>query len=297
MKNYYHAFANGDESRNFIISEKDYSFEFNLIGICAANSAAKVLAFSLEDSHPHFLLYGEHSDCASFLSHFEYSSKKHISGTRGRLERVKLAFQMYLADSDDYLRNVASYVCVQATKDGKKIMPYDYFWGTGSMYFRGPKHIPIWCITDNGKVIEPTQYSSLCYEEKRRITNGKDVIPADWLVCNGLILPCNYVDVNRFENIFKSHNCFRVFMSSGRNKLQEVSQKMAHVKGVDLEDLEARNISKTLCQELFGRQDVRTFRPDERLLLASELRKRFGLSWRQISTLSRLPESELRQYL
>ena len=79
LKNYYHMFANGDDAKNFIISERDYIFEFNLIGICAHEKGVKVLSFSIEDSHPHALLYGTEKDCKSFRTTYELSSLRHIA--------------------------------------------------------------------------------------------------------------------------------------------------------------------------------------------------------------------------
>jgi len=61
--NFYHLFANGADASNFIASEQDFVYQFNLVGISAHNTKAKVVAFSIEETHPHFLLYGTSRKC------------------------------------------------------------------------------------------------------------------------------------------------------------------------------------------------------------------------------------------
>lgn len=41
---FFHVFANGSDASNFIISEQDFVFKFNLIGVCAYCSKVKVAA-------------------------------------------------------------------------------------------------------------------------------------------------------------------------------------------------------------------------------------------------------------
>ncbi|MBQ9548444.1 MAG: hypothetical protein IJV01_04715 [Bacteroidales bacterium] len=72
---------------------------------------------------------------------------------------------------------------------------------------------------------------------------------------------------------------------------------MADVRGVLLEDLEARKISEDICLDLFGVRTARHLDTGQRLLLARDLRVRHRMSYRQIATLSRLPESEVRKYV
>ena len=42
-KHFYHFYANGDDAKNFIISERDFIFQFNLVGICAYEKGVSVV--------------------------------------------------------------------------------------------------------------------------------------------------------------------------------------------------------------------------------------------------------------
>ena len=213
-KEFFHLCANGAEVRNFIICRNDYAAAFNLIGVCAANIDVMVVSFSLEDSHPHILLYGTYGACVAFKNLYEQL----------------------------YLRHAAIYTIIQATKDGKPVMPYDYPWGTGSMYFRSGYYTPVWYFDTEGRIQEPVLFSPKKREE-------------------------------------------------------EMLSRMSDYRGIALEDQEARNICGEVCKQLYGIRDPRRLKGGQRLELARELRHRHHLTFRQLSLLVRLPESEIRFYV
>ena len=296
MKNFYHLFANGDEAGGFIVCESDYVYEFNLIGICAWITGAIVLSFSLEDSHPHILLYGKHEQIITFLRTFEQASLKHICVTRGSRDGVTLECELCLIEDESYLRNVAAYTIVQPTKDGRPVMHYDYRWGTGSMYFRPENHRSIWRMGKDGESLEAVPFGEMTAREKKSLA-GRYGIPDDWLVCNGIILPENYVDVKLFEKIFLTHNCFRVFTASGRSQLSVVQDTMAKIRGIGIEDDVARKYCADLALEKFGTKDIHRMRADRRLDLARALQTKYGISYRQLHNLLKIKEDELRKYI
>ena len=116
------------------------------------------------------------------------------------------------------------------------------------------------------------------------------------LICRGFILPSNYVALSRFENIFKTHNRFRAFMSQGKTADSEIISKMADVVGLSLADTEARKIARQACMGLFSVNDASQLPVDKRLILAMTLRNRYRFSLRQISVLAFVPEEELRRF-
>lgn len=298
MENYYHLFANGSDARNFIVCRSDFIYQFNLVGISALGSGATVLAFSLEDTHLHALLHGTHDECTRFKKEYEVTTLRHICGTRGSKDNVELNCTLDLINDENYLMNAASYIIVQPTKDGKKVMPYDYFWGTGSMYFRPPSHIPIWQVREDGKIIEAKRFGDYSVRQQREITHSKNVtVPDDWLISDGLILPSNYIDVQMYEDIFRTPNCFRVFSAAGKKTMDVVLNEMSRVRGVVLEDIEARGLCKEVCLHLFKKESSRHLTVDQRITLGRELSRKYHLCLRQIATLCRMKEEEIAKYL
>lgn len=297
MEHYYHMFANGDDAKNFITSEQEFKAAFNRIAVCAFIVGVVVLSFSIEDSHPHVLLMGTYSKCMAFKELYESLSIRYIARNRGSSDGVILHCELEEVTDEAYLMNVGTYTIIQATKDGKSVMPYDYRYGTGSLYFRDRYSVLPWLVNDDGEVVKPVTLGSLTVKERQKLCGTKTPLPDEWLVCNGFILPTNYVDIKRFESIYRTHNCFRVFMSSSKKRDEEVLSRMSSVRGTLLEDLEARRICKETCQDLFSKSSTRHLTVQQRIILAQTLRNRYCIAYRQLAFLVHIPESELRKYV
>lgn len=297
MKSYFHMFANGADAKNFITNEEEMKAAFNRIGVCSSLTEAEVVSFSIEDSHPHALLWGTLKECQKYKDYYEDISSRSIARRRGTLDGVRLCCELYEVTDPAYLMNVAAYTIIQPTKDGKAVMPYDYLYGSGALYFRSRRVVLPWMIDNDGSIGKVESFKNLKSREKRIICGSTTDIPDDWTVCNGFILPTNYINISRFESIYKTHNCYRVFLSSGRDKHKEVLDKMASVRGIMIDDLEARNLCEKTCTELFHHKGTRHLAPEQRLELARELSKRYHISIRQISTMVRIPENEIRNYI
>lgn len=291
--------ANGADSRNFIISEDDYYTAFNYFGVCAANTEVEVVSFSIEDSHPHALLWGTRLECSRYTVLYESLYTHYAAATRNGGADLVLRCELYpIGDDMDYLRNVAVYTIIQPTKDGKSVMPYDYLWGTGSLYFRNGFYTPVWYFDKEGTIRQPVSFISLGAREKRTLLHTRNyMIPDDWLVCNGFILPENYVNIERFESIYITFNRFRVFLSSPKSREEVMLAKMAEERGVMMEDMEARRACGDCCKRMFGTRDPRRLDPRNRLSLAQQLRSQLRLTYRQLATLVRLPETEIRAFV
>ena len=298
-RHYFHVCANGADARNFIICQADYYAAFNLIAVCAANTQVVVVSFSIEDSHPHFLLWGTEADCLRFKILYERLYTHHAAATRKGGSELVLRCELYpIGDDQDYLRNVGVYTVIQATKDGKAVMPYDYPWGTGCLVFRKGFYVLPWLFDAEGNICKPVPFGSLGARERRALLPTREwTIPDNWLVCNGLILPTNYVDIARFESIYGTHNRFRVFLSSPKQREEMMFAKMAEQRGVDFEDQEARILCGDTCKQMFGTRDPRRLNGPSRIRLAQQLRRQYKLTYRQLATMVRLPETEVRAHV
>ena len=294
---FYHLCSDGELTPEFITCEDDFRVAFNLVGVCAANSDVIVLSFSVEDTHLHSLLYGTKAGCVEFKTMYEESWAHHVGCIRGTREGSDIELELILIDTQDYLMNVGAYTIYQATKDGKQVMPYDYRWGTGSMYFRSSGHTSIWLTDDDGQRCRTMRVGDLSERTRRRLLCSRHPVPGSWLLCNGILLPENYIDVSRYECIYKTPNCFRVFQGNNRNRDQLVQQRIAGARGVAIDDAEARLKCQSLIQQLFGFKDVRRLDALQRITVAQQLRRQFRLSCRQIASLVRIPYKEVCKYV
>ena len=204
-------------------------------------------------------------------------------------------FDVEEVEGESYLKKVGAYVLVQPTKDGKGIMPYDYPWSSAPLYFRGEKVVPVWCVDRHGVVQEAVRIGDMTCRERKKQFRTDVPLPDNWLTCNGIILPANYVDIDRFEQIYRTHNAFRAFLS--RSSDSEIIRQTAMVKGVSLPDHEMREACRRVCREIFGVRDVRVLDSTKRLELARKLRRRYLVSSKQLSRIVHVPVDEIERLL
>ena len=291
---HYHLCSDGEVASDLILDDGDMYAAFNRFGICqAAVPDATVISFTVEDTHVHALLKGSQPDCVEFREKYERSTRQHIINTRGSMSGVVLAFQLLQITDEDYLKNVAAYTVIQATKDGKKVMPYDYKWGTGALYFRSGEAVLPWHVGNE----KPRRISELTVRERRSLLKSRQEVPGDWLVCNGFLLPENYIDIEAFQQIYQTHNAFRVFQSSSKSKTQEFQARMELAKGVMLEYSEARSICSDMSKSMFGTRNIHSLHSYQKIKLAQALWRQNGMSPKQISAIVYLPEDTILKVL
>lgn len=298
-KQYYHICADGNDARHFITGDKDFLAAINIVALCAANTCVCIVAFCLEDTHPHFLLYGTIEECSRFKALFENIYRRYATETRKRGPKLVLHCEIYpIGDDESYLRNVAVYTIIQPTKDGKRVLPYDYPWGSGCLYFRTSFYTPVWLFDGQGIICQPIRFGDMSVQRRREMVHSRSLtLPDDWLVCNEIVLPTNYVDISLFEAIYHTHNAYRVFLGNSRKRDEELLLRMAKARGIMLEDGEAREVCGNECKNLFGTRDPRKLSSEQRLRIAQVLRSKYRMTFRQIASYARLPESEIRIYV
>ena len=138
--------------------------------------------------------------------------------------------------------------------------------------------------TFEGQVI--SLYGLLTIRGKNVIRSGLDIL-----------LPDNYVDVAHYESIYSTANCFRVFLASNRNRDQEILKRIATVRGVAIEDSEARKLCHEISEQHFGTKNVHILNSSQRIQLAQELRRKWHINARQIASLVQLKYTEVCKYI
>ena len=297
MKKYYHFYSEGKLAAELFLSKSDFVAALNRLAVCAARfPEVVVVAFTFEDTHIHFLLYCSEEKGRGFCDLFKRLTMIYLSRVRGgKPSGLQIVFDVEEIEDESYLKKVGVYVVVQPTKDGKGIMPYDYPWSSAPLFFRGEKVVPVWCVDRNGVVQDSVRVGDMTCRDRKKQFKTNENLPDEWLVCNGIILPSNYVDVSRFEQIYRTHNAYRAFLS--RSSDSDMIQHAASVRGVSLPDHEMRDACRRLCREEFGVRDVRTLNSARRLELARRLRRQYLISNKQLSRIVHVPVEEVERLL
>jgi len=290
-----HLFSNGSASVDLFISRKEMDEAMNRIAIVAIRNKVQVLGFSIQDTHVHLLVKGELNNIVNFMK--EYQKRTRDSLTRRGSSLTDFSMEMACVNDELYAKRVAAYVICQATKDGKKVMPYDYPWSSASLYFRIIKNDLLWRLDEIGEGKYIQRMGELSMKQQKTLFHVSEKLPAEWEVCDGMILPSSYIDVKGFENIFMTPNCFRTFLGGSAAKDSEISTMMASIAGVNLDENEARAVARNLCLELFAKHEIRSLDIMQRIELGRKLRQRYQMGLSQISRRIYVPENEVRKYI
>ena len=295
---FFHLFSNGEDAADFVLDEKDCTATVNRIAIVAHRTGVVIVAYDVESTHLHVLIYAIEEKADAFRFELQRDTRLYITLTRGTNVGAVFNLSMYRIDDEKYLHTAATYVICQATKEGRRIMPYDYRWCTAPLYFRSGINDRLWRVGADGTDRPVIKMKDISCRNRRDLFRTRDTnIPEDWEVCEGMILPSSFVDIQMFENIFRTHNAFRVFMASSRDGDRVVISKMADTRGVSLEEDEARKVCASLCKQIFGKSNPRLLKTGERIHLAQEMRKRYNVGYSQLARRVCLPESEIRKYI
>jgi len=297
MKELFHLFSDGSLSVDLFETEMELNAALNRIAVVAYTTGVTVLGFDIQDTHVHFLLGGEWSDVVEFKYEYQKRTRNRISRKKRHTDANLFELDILPVSDDNYARRAAAYVVCQATKDGKKVMPYDYKWSSAALYFRKGFRDAIWIMDNSGYMKKVVKMRDLSLNYHKYNLFSRCRLPDDWTVCDGVILPSSFVDIAGFEALFATHNAFRVFCGSSAAKDNEVREAMAYHSGICFEENEARQLAKAMCMEKFRIKDIRRLNSNQRLELAMALRTKYRIGISQIARRVYLPEQEVRRYL
>ena len=289
VRNCWHFYTDGSSVDRLFDDDTDFTNAMNRIFVISRNYNVIILAFCLMDTHIHFILYGQFSECNKFMHEYIRLTSRNISlrhNEKKKLFRLPLSHQ-YI-DNDFYLKTAIAYVIKNAPVGGLGHNAWDYPWCSGGLYFRqqGYWTSPGW------KDISPSnRLSRMTYRQKRAILNTKNDNIQDASVIGKIIFPGEYVAYELVENIFKSVKSFNWFMCI--SKEEDVESRGGSISHLSIPIQEMRQHRNDICRELFNSNSIRTLNTTQRMKLAKVLRSRYNCSIKQIARLCGLVYGEL----
>lgn len=266
VNNCWHFSTEGTNVDCMFFDEQDFLEGMNRVAALKHLFDVRILAFSLMDTHVHFILYGDFDQCNAFMH--EYVRKTSWSISRRHKDRHKLQsvpINHQVIDTDGYLKTAICYVIKNAPVGGIPFSAYDYPWSSGPLYFRAAGY-----------------WSSPKWIEEK----GSD---------GEMVFPGRYVDYRLVERIFKTHRSFNYFMCVSKEK--DVEERGGIISHLSLPLQELRQRKGEVCQELFGEGSIRHLNTSQRLQLARTLKARYNSSPKQISRVCGLIYDEVKELL
>lgn len=294
INNCWHFSTDGNAVDCLFYDDDDFIAGMNRIYITVRGYNVIILAFSLMDTHVHFVLYGEFDECNHFMH--EYVRRTSISiakkhGENNKLDGVPVDYQR--VDNDYYLKTVICYTVKNAPVAGVPFNALDYPWSSGPLYFKkaGYWSSPSWQGKENN-----LSYSGIMGTKTlRKVLKTRDLPEKNLRMAGSLIFPGEYVAYELVERLFKTTKSFNYFLC--RTKEEEVDSKGGTISHLSVPMQEMRQHKNELCLELFNTASIKTLNTSQRLILARTLRSRFNSSIKQIARLCGLVYNEVKDIL
>ena len=293
VKNCWHFFTDGNAVDALFEDDDDFIAGMNRIFVVVKGYNVVILAFSLMDTHLHFILYGTFEECNRFMHEYVRQTSWYISRThheRSKLDGVPIHHQV--VDTDYYLKIAICYTVKNAPVGGIMFNALDYPWSSGPLYFkkRGFWSSPRWMddMTEAGPMG--------IVEHRQSLRTRKDEMASDGPRMVGpLVFPGEYVAYEIVERIFKTCKSLNYFLCITRE--EEVEARGGSISLLSIPMQEMRQHKKKVCEELFGTHSVKRLSTAQRLRLARTLRSRFNSSIKQIVRLSGLVYEEVKDLI
>ncbi|MCR5710039.1 MAG: hypothetical protein K6G79_06110 [Bacteroidales bacterium] len=274
---YYHICSDGNYASVLFLNPDDFKAAMNRVAGCALRLRVIILAFVLMDNHFHFIIRAPSEDEAyRFAQEFKrltglYQTEKYHRPSSLKKLPVKV---LPIAD-EEALKTQLCYVLKNPTK-ARIGMFYDYPWGTGALYFR-----------KDGAVKPASSAASFTQDTIRMMCRTRVAVPPDWRICDGILIPENYVPVEEVEQLFRTPRSFMYYLSL--NKDDEIEQAMGQWNELRLTDRELRQERDMFAKEKFGTSRLRDLSLHDRIKVARYLRHKYLCSKKQVARIVQLP--------
>ena len=291
VRNCWHFSTDGNAVDALFVDEAEFIDGMNRIFIALQAYRVVILAFSLMDTHVHFLLYGDFDECNRFMHDYVRRTSWYISvrhGERHKLESVPINHQP--VDNDYYLKIVICYIVKNAPVGGLPYNALDYPWSSGPLYFKRPG---LWCSSCWTEQQE--LFPELGLNERRNILRTRKHAKVPMSMSGPLVFPGRYVAYELVERIFRTTKSFNYFLCI--TKEEDVDARGGTISLLSIPMQEMRQHKNEVCRELFGTSSIKQLNTQQRLRLARTLRTRYNSSLKQILRLCGLVYEEAKNLI
>ena len=290
-RNCWHFSTNGNLVDFLFRDEEDFIAGTNRLFILSRKYKIVILAYSLMDTHVHFVLWGNLKECEQFMHEYIKLTSMYLSSKYGDRHKLLTLYPNYQVVTDDrYLKTVICYVLKNAPVAGLAFNALDYPWSSAPLYFRRRGY---WSFLDWDSRLESSETFSS--NEICRILKTRYAPDKAFNLIGNMVFPEEFVATETVERIFRSHRSFHFFMCISRES--DVESVEGSISMLSIPNSELHQHKQELCREKFGVSTIRSLSTDQRLHLARMLRSGYNCSPKQIAKVCGLIYNEVKNLL
>lgn len=275
-REYYHVCSEGLEKRLIFRNRREFIMGMNYVALCYLKHNVRVLCFCLMGNHFHFILSGSYQECWKFGNEYKRMCAMMMKRTQECEAGMKdVELQVKEISDINYLENAIAYVLRNPIVAGFRLMPHQYEWCSGDMYFR------------NSYIASGRRADSFSIKELSQMLNSNNKIPEHYVIDkSGIISPLNYIDYKAVEDIYKHPSRLLGLLSARKEAEFEIFLGVADNYTPDIEEL--KDSVRELIKIQFGVKAISQLSMEQKILLCSLMRRNFKASRKQIALITRL---------
>ena len=261
----YHVYSHGKNTPFLVKDTSGFIFIMNKIAVLSLLYRIRILAFSIMDTHLHFIISGKAEESKRFINALTRAMISELSDVERHLTAKLINFQMSRIQTISRLKEKICYVLLNPLETDPYHIVSDYRWSSNGIYLRKPE-----TFLSDGLPI-----SNLSVREQRTLFRCKTKLPSLWRIAeDGMIFPFNYIDYRYVNELFRTARTFYYFLNINKKrekelKLEEVGSRIAFYS-----DNELRERAAGIARRLYSRSPM-TLDIEHRAALAQELRKEY----------------------
>ena len=213
----YHIYSDGTRLSVLCDTDEDYVFIMNQIAITSLYCNVRILCQEVMRTHFHLIARGAPDKIQKYKREIKRLITRRYNRD-GLGDIVKDAIQIAVdpIKDDEELRRKIIYVFRNCTEAGFRLLPEEYPWGPGLVYYRQDK-------TTYRKV------SELDYREQCRLFRTRVKLPQNWeFDAKGMLVPRSYFDTQYLHNeVFLSPRQFIAFLNVKKYKTIQKAHQTA----------------------------------------------------------------------
>lgn len=291
VRNCWHFYTDGNAIDAMFYNADDFRDGMNRVYVVWQKFNVVILAFTLMDTHIHFILYGDFESCNKFIREFLRRTSIYLSRYHGeshKLRRLPISYQ-YI-DNDYYLKTAICYTLKNAPVAGLPFQANDYPWSSAPLLFRSHES---WAASNLMK--DQVNTVGLSWNRKKKVLKSRNPGRTDVKMIDGIVSPDEYVENRIVEELFHSYKGFNNFMILSRES--DIESRAGSISQLSLPLQEMREHRTEICKDLYGEKGFKQLNTQQRIRLAKALRKRYNSSPKQIARLCGLKYSEVKDQL
>lgn len=244
MKNF-HVYSNGAATKTVIFSEDTLMVRgMNLIAITAFRFGVRILCLNLLGTHFHLIVSGDFLSVQAFCK----SLRRNVCRMTGKI--IELSMDEIMDETE--LKNKFMYVLRNPIEAGFPLLPHEYRWGPGNIYFTNYRK----------KICSLPRIGDLTIDKRRNFFHTKEHLPECWKYHpNHLIEPGCYIDIERAEAAFGSVKAYIAFMFQKKDLTISINYQVNKRLLEDMTQKELREKaayrSKVLFQKSLSKTDLK----------------------------------------